>query len=45
MTLTLLAVVAAALLAAMYLYERREPRIFRARAARSTLREAIRRMR
>ena len=45
MTFTFLAVVPAALLAAMYLYERKEPEPMRARAARSTLRAAIRRNR
>ena len=43
MTFTLLAAVPAALLAMMYLYERKEPEPMRARAARSTVRAALRR--
>ncbi len=43
MTITLLAAVPAALLTVMYLFERKEPEPLRARAARSTLRAAIRR--
>lgn len=43
MTFTLLAAVPAAILTAMYLYERREPPVFlKARAARSTRDNAIR---
>ncbi|MDD5303142.1 MAG: hypothetical protein PHS14_08530 [Elusimicrobia bacterium] len=42
MTFTLLAAVPAAILTAMYLYERRAASPLRARAARSTLDNAIR---
>lgn len=42
MTVTLLAAVPAAILTAMYLYERRRPVPLRARAARSTLNNALR---
>jgi len=42
MTVTLLAAVPAAILTAMYLYERRRPTPLRAHAARSTLNNALR---
>ena len=42
MTFTLLAAVPAAILTAMYLYERRRPSPLRARAAKSTLDNALR---
>ena len=42
MTFTLLAAVPAAILTAMYLYERRSPPALKARAARSTLNNALR---
>jgi len=42
MTFTLLAAVPAAILTAMYLYEKRRPAPLRARAARSTLDNALR---
>ena len=43
MTLTLLAVIPAAFLTALYWYEKRGPAPLRARAARSTLQNALRR--
>ena len=42
MTFTILAAVPAAILTAMYLYERRQPTPLRARAARSTVVNALR---
>jgi hypothetical protein len=42
MTFSLLAAVPAAILAAMYIYERRSPAPLRARAARSTVVNALR---
>lgn len=45
MTFTILAAVPAAILTVMYLYERRQPAPLRARAAKSTVINALRRQR